>query len=122
MLKVPTSYTTPAEIVAYQTGWRSGHGIACHNVPQVGETYLLDSSGRVTADADNVREIHRDICHEVEMNNRDFSPFEFIAKEFNESEDPDNVWAAYEDGVADAIYADMKEYNDADYGINEEKV
>lgn len=30
---------------------------------------------------------------------RQFSPFEFYAKEYNESVDPDATWAAYEQGV-----------------------
>ncbi len=29
-----------------------------------------------------------------------FSPWEFTANEFNESRDPDGVWAAFEDGLA----------------------
>ena len=30
---------------------------------------------------------------------RQFSPFEFTAKDFNESHDPDGMWSEYEKGV-----------------------
>ena len=39
-------------------------------------------------------------CVQTESDHyRQFSPFEFIAKEFNESDDPDAYWTNYEEGV-----------------------
>jgi hypothetical protein len=40
---------------------------------------------------------------EAELNRRDYSPFEFIAREINQSHDPDGLWEAYEQGVAVGI-------------------
>ena len=105
---------------AYQRGWNHGHGIACHNVPTIGETVWSDALGRVTVDADNIREVHEAACHEAADNSRSYSPFEFTAHEFNESEYADDLWEAFEAGTADAIGDDLAGYDDADYGIETE--
>ena len=107
---------------AYRIGWNRGHGIACHNVPTIGERRFSESLGRVTVGADNIREIHESICYEVEMNARQFSPFEFYAAEFNkvdESEEggSEEAWEAYDQGVCDSISADLATYTNDDYGI-----
>ena len=80
--------------------------------------------GRVTVDADNIREIHESLCHDAEMNARDYSPWEFTASWINEhgegSDDApsaDELWEAYDMGVSDSIGADLSTYNDDDYGI-----
>ena len=39
------------------------------------------------------------LCHDVEQNQRAFSPFEFTAKEFNSHENPEEAWEAYETGL-----------------------
>jgi hypothetical protein len=102
---------------AYRRGWNHGHGIACHNVPVLGERIFSDSLGRVTVDADNIREVHADACHAAADNSRSYSPFEFTAHEFNESEYSEGLWEAFEAGTADAIAADLATYTDADYYI-----
>ena len=157
---------------AYVRGLRSGHGIACHNVPTLGDKVFSDALGRVTVDADNIREVHESACFEAESSSRDFSPFEFTAHEFNEAGDggfvwvdtadnaaygqifdseddaqaakektaqaiadaeecdvsgvvltlreipsSEELWEAYDAGVAEAIRADLATYSDADYGI-----
>lgn len=47
---------------------------------------------------------------EIESHARDFSPFEFTAKEFNESEDPEQTWADYERGLADGAIGKLYTY------------
>ena len=101
----------------YKRGWNHGHGIACHNVPTIGERVFSDSLGRVTVDAENVRDVHADNCYAAESNSRSYSPFEHTAREFNESEFCDDLWEAFEAGAFDAISADLAEYTDEDYGI-----
>ena len=142
---------------AYRRGWNHGHGTACHNVPTIGETYWTEAEGRVTADADNVRDVHAMLTHAAADGARCYSPFEFTASEFNgmqdggwfimEEEGPrgpfdtreeaeaeadggedeiaelpsaDEMWQAFEEGTADAIAADLAEYDDEDYGIEED--
>ena len=128
MRTTPEKYLTNEALSdAYSHGWNHGHGFACHNVPEIGKKYRLDTLGRVKCDAENVREIHEALCYEAESNSRDFSPFEFVAYDLNsldddEDEDEDKVtseeaWEAFEEGVSDAISADLSTYTDEDYGI-----
>ena len=107
---------------AYRLGWNHGHGIACHNVPRLGEKLWSEGLGRVTVDAENVREVHESACFTAESNSRSFSPFEFVAHEFNDQKDEcvsEELWEAFEAGTTDAIRADLETYTDADYGIEE---
>lgn len=96
---------------AYKRGWNHGHGIACHNVPSIGDKLSpsLDWIGYDYVTADNVRDVHEMLCHEAADNSRQYSPFEFTAHEFNESEYQEDLWEAFEAGTADAIRADLSE-------------
>ena len=118
---VPAPYNaTQWETEAYQLGWNHGHGFACHNVPKLGAKLWTDGLGRVTVDPDNIREVHASLCYEAESNSRQFSPFEFIAHNFNEAGDnADSLWEAFDAGIADSISADLATYTDSDYGIEE---
>jgi len=123
--------TVPAEFAssetladAYRRGWNHGHGLACHNVPTIGETYWTDGEGRIKCEADNIRDVHASLCYAAESNSRCYSPFEFTAAEFNEygegddeTEASEEVWAAFEAGTNDSISADLAEYTDEDYGV-----
>lgn len=89
---------------AYRIGWNRGHGIACHNVPTLGDKVFSESLGRITVDEENIREYHESLCFEAEVSGRDFSPFEFIASEFNKLDEDneglsDEAWEAYDTGV-----------------------
>jgi hypothetical protein len=78
-------------------------------------------------DAENIRDYHSLLCHAGADNSRQFSPFECTASEFNshpaEPEEDDDaptseaMWEAFEAGTADAISADLAEYDDEAYGI-----
>jgi hypothetical protein len=126
---IPLEYSSNQTLTAaYRIGWNTGHGIACHNVPTLGEEVRSDSLGRITINAENIRDVHQEACFEAEMSGRDFSPFEFIARDFNElgegsGDEPssDEAWEAYEQGVSDAIAADLATYSDEDYGIDLQK-
>jgi hypothetical protein len=102
---------------AYRRGWNHGHGIACHNVPSIGAKLSTEDMGRVTVDASNIRDVHASECYAAESNSRCYSPFEFTANEFNESEYHEDLWEAFEAGTNDAIQADLETYTDDDYGI-----
>jgi hypothetical protein len=118
---------------AYRMGWDHGHGFACHNVPRLGDKLFVEDMGRVTVDAENIREVHASQCYSAESNSRQFSPFEFTAHAFNnpaeftglEEEDCEGIseelWEAFEAGTADAIQADLADYTDEDYGIETEE-
>lgn len=98
---------------AYELGKNHGHGFACHNIPQLGDKLWLDDLGRVTVDAENIREVHQSLCFAAESNSRQCS----FDSPFNESEDSDALWQAYDQGIADAIFADLATYTDEDYGV-----
>jgi hypothetical protein len=127
---IPNEFRGEATADAYTRGWNHGHGIACHNVPTLGDKLWIDGMGKVVVDAENIREVHQSLCHSAEENSRCYSPFEFTAHEFNSADcdedgnfDPDKegtaeeLWEAFEAGTGDAIAADLAEYTDDDYGI-----
>lgn len=128
---IPAEFTAPHLADAYRRGWNHGRGVACHNVPKLGSKLHLDDLGRVTVDRDNIREVHSALCYEAEANSRSYSPFEFTAHEFNSADhtdgafDPDKegtaeaLWEAFDGGWTDALNADLAEYTDADYGIED---
>lgn len=125
-MNYPTTYpeniNTDALKVAYSRGWYHAHGISCHNVPTLGERLNLDGMGRITVDLDNVREVHQELCYDAEMSARDYSPCEITASWINEhgegdeeKESAEELWGAYDQGVADSIAADLATYTDEDY-------
>jgi len=103
------SYQTEHEREAFAAGYDHAHGIACHNVPTLGVTYFLDGEGTVTADTENIREVHEALCFEAEMQARQFSPWEFVAHEINSLDEfeAEAAWEAYKSGVAMAIAHDL---------------
>jgi hypothetical protein len=111
---IPAAYQSANLERAYRMGWNHGHGFACHNVPSIGDSIdrSIDWVGLgKTVTADNIAEYHEALCFAAERNSRDFSPFEFIAHEFNESEDSESLWGAFEAGIADSIRHDLKSYS-----------
>lgn len=110
---VPRPYSRGKYRAAYLRGWQHGHGIACHNVPRIGDRIdkgvdWVGHGDRVTAD--NIADYHALLCHAAADNSRQFSPFEFTAHEFNSDEDHEALWDAFEAGTTDAIAADLRGY------------
>jgi hypothetical protein len=96
---IPTQYAACDTLRdAYADGWNSGHGIACHNVPSIGDKLWTESLGRVVVDAENIREVHESICFEAESNCRSYSPFEYTANRLNHL--GDGGWFVLENGEA----------------------
>jgi hypothetical protein len=115
---IPATYSSDSTLErAYRLGWNHGHGIACHNVPSIGDSICrsVDWIGLgQTVTADNIAEYHELLCHAAESSSREFSPFEFVAHEFNESEDSESLWEAFETGASDSIRNDLKSYSYAE--------
>lgn len=131
---IPEQFAAEHLADAYRRGWNHGHGFACHNIPELGAEIWSEDLGRVTVDAKNIREVHQSACFAAESNSRSYSPFEFTAAEFNRADcdedgkfDPDkegtaeSLWEAFDAGISDSIFADLAEYSDEDYGIEEEE-
>lgn len=107
---VPRPYSRGKHRAAYLCGWQHGHGVACHNVPTMRSRIWTEGLGRVVVDEDNIAEVHASLCYEAADNARQFSPFEYLAAEFNRDEDHEALWEAFEAGVGDAIAADLRGY------------
>jgi hypothetical protein len=114
---VQAAYVTEHERDAFAAGYGHAHGIACHNIPVIGQGYWTDE-GRITAKtAEEARELHAILCYDAERNARYYSPWECTAHEINSlpESDRDSAWKAYEHGVSMAITHDLMTYTDADY-------
>lgn len=53
-------------------------------------------------------------AYDAEHNARQYTPFEFLAKEINDTEYADELWDAYEEGISDGIQARWNELKGAD--------
>lgn len=82
---------------AYDYGYDNGYGIAQENY-----------SDEEMKDTDKF--ISDCMCTESEIF-RQFTPFEFYAKEFNESDDPESMWEEYEKGVEMGIKTVIKAHS-----------
>ena len=86
---------------AKATGINTGYGIAEDNFRELFERYVLENDAVQVGEEDKLIDFIVSETLETEQEHyRQFSPFEFTAREFNESRDPDAVWEAYDDGVA----------------------
>jgi len=108
---------------AYEAGYCHAHGIACHNVPQIGKriSRSVDYVGLgPIVTAENIREYHQILCYAAESNSRCYSPWEHTAAWINSlGDEAEDAWTAYDNGVAAAIADDLAAYTDADYGIDD---
>jgi len=114
---IPAAYQSADLERAYRMGWNHGHGIACHNIPSIGDRIdpWVDCNGLgKVVTSENIAEYHELLCFAAESNSRDYSPFEFVAHEFNESEDSESLWEAFESGASDSIRFDLKSYSYAE--------
>lgn len=115
---IPADYSADSALErAYRLGWNHGHGIACHTTPSIGDSIdrSIDYVGLgKTVTAENIAEYHELLCFAAESSSREYSPFEFIAHEFNESDDANELWEAFESGVSDSIRFDLKSYSYAE--------
>jgi hypothetical protein len=104
------TYETEAEQDAYKRGFDRGFSCASwQNLPEVGEEIWTDGEGEITVDEENAWDVVQSLAYAGESNDRQFSPFEFTAHEFNESEDADSLWEAFDSGISDGISANIAE-------------
>lgn len=109
---------------AYRDGLSHGHGLACHNVPTLGDR--IDRSidwvglGPVVTPG-NIRDYHSALCHASADLSRCYTPFEFLANHFNSCTEveSESLWLAFERGTEEAIAADLATYDDESYGIED---
>lgn len=103
----------------YSRGYAAGDNI---DLVDIGD-YTSHDGDRVKVTSDNWMEIHSSFAWEAESNDRQFSPFEFLAHELNEIADSKSyeVWDVFDEGVnkgvADALKKRWKtvSYKKEDY-------
>jgi hypothetical protein len=90
---------------AYTKGLHHGSGFTANNVP---EAYKGDT-------VESLREKHAENCYAAEENSRCFSPFEFTAYAFNQAENSEALWEAFDAGWQDRLVSDLALYDDCFY-------
>jgi len=92
---------------AYRKGYDAGFGIAEQNFLDVFRDFSKRTGGVVLDDRlDEIIELSASHAMETESEHyRQFTPFEFTAKEFNDSRNPDVLWEAYGLGVHEGALA-----------------
>jgi hypothetical protein len=108
-------YPSQHQRSAFEAGYSHAHGIACHCVPRIGATVLLED-GPTEVTEDNVMEVHEYLSLETEEHGRQFTPWEFTARDISDLDETEQAeaWEAYDEGVTAAIHHDMLDY---DYDI-----
>lgn len=94
---------------AYSLGYDRGQAVASwQDMPAIGSTLPCHVDyvgiGPILNVGEQIDAWHM-LCSDAESNGRDFSPFEFTAHEFNESRDPEGMWAAFDAGIEAGIRA-----------------
>jgi hypothetical protein len=94
-------------------GFERGKSIASWQVlPEIGMKTArhIDWVGvDVVETVEDAQEYFFCICQDCEENNRSYSPFEFLAKEINDTEISEELWQAFDDGVRAGFEKDWEE-------------
>jgi hypothetical protein len=85
---------------AYEYGKENGYGIARENINEP-DVDLSNDEGR--------DKFISEMCETETEHFRQFTPFEFFAKECNEARNPNGLWDAYDRGVQTGIRKAMRE-------------
>lgn len=103
-------YKTPTTKDAYSRGFERGYNCASwQDLPEIGARVWTESDGYVTVDEDNQWDVVQSAAYDSESNDRQYSPFEFTAAEFNKARNSEARWEAFDAGIADGIQANISE-------------
>lgn len=107
-MQVPKQFKTPTTRDAYERGYDRGFNVASwQDLPEVGESIYIDGEGRITVDDENQWDVVSQLAYAGESNDRQYSPFEFTASEFNKARNSEARWDAFDNGIADGIAANI---------------
>jgi hypothetical protein len=107
--------TTLREIKSwgYNRGYSVAKNIDLIDIGDYGDGQFLDERGKVKITSDNWLEFHANIAYECESNDRQFSPFEFLANDINATEDNPRVkfepWFEFDGAITRGIRKALKE-------------
>ena len=95
----------------YKKGYDRGLYIgSLQNLPEIGTEIELDDFYGIIEDVIDLETVFEELCYTAETSDRDFSPFEFTAKELNDLEKIEyyEVWEEFEKGITDGIKRNWK--------------
>ena len=95
----------------YQAGYDRGQAVASWiNTPEIGVEYWTESEGRIVATRENAADVWFSCCYDAESNGRQYTPFEFTAKELNDLQEEKkyDVWDTFEAGIEAGFIAEWK--------------
>lgn len=100
----------------YDAGYDRGFSIASwQDLPEIGEKLPrhIDYIGiGEIQDLNDAREAFLMLCSEAEDNNRQFTPFEFTARDLNDLDQDETLdfepWDMFNDGISDGFYANWQ--------------
>lgn len=103
-------YTDPAEQECFADGYNNGHGLVCHNMPEMySKVHLPDEINPVEVNPENYIDIVTQLALAAEEHSRCFSPWEQIANRINSLDDDSlHYWNIYDEGVYLAIEHDTE--------------
>lgn len=109
-MQIPKQFKTPTTKDAYIRGYDRGFNCASwQDLPEVGAKLYLDSEGRIEVTEENQWDVVQSMAYESESNDRDYSPFEFTASEFNKARNSEARWEAFDAGISDGIAANIQQ-------------
>ena len=91
---------------AYQDGLNRGRNAASWvDMPELGTKIPrdIDWVGCDVVTEENMADVMELYAFASESNDRDFSPFEFTAHEFNQARNSESLWEAFDRGIVDGI-------------------
>lgn len=103
------------EIIAegLQRGYSIAKSIDLVDIGDYGDGQFLDERKRVKITSDNWLEFHTNYAYECESDDRQFSPFEFLANAINETEDNPRVkfepWLEFDEAIGRGINKALRE-------------
>jgi hypothetical protein len=104
------TYQSESERDSYTRGFERGYNVASwQDIPEIGAELWLDSEGKITVDVDNLWDTIQSLAYQGESNDRSFSPFEFTAHEFNEADNAEGLWEAFDAGISAGIEQNLAE-------------
>ena len=109
---IPAAYVGELSGI-YLAGFQRGYNAASwQDVPDIGSKLPrhvdYQGIGEIEDSSDQADALQM-LASEAESNGRDFSPFEFTAKELNDREDSEDAWEAFDCGISDGILANIGE-------------
>jgi hypothetical protein len=103
------------EIIAegLQRGYNIAKNIDLIDIGDYGDGQFLDEREKVRITSQNWLEFHTNIAYECESQDRQFSPFEFLANDINDTEDNPRVkfepWFEFDEAIGRGIRKALKE-------------